>query len=113
MNQNLNNPRDPWTRLTAAARTASDDRTACAPYGFATRVVALALSHERTGVSLFERFALRAVGVAGLLALGSVAMNYGEMTGHPASGPVTAFASVDEVLLPTTDAVAIVLDIAD
>lgn len=111
MNQNFNNPRNPWERLTTAARTVGDDRDVTAPYGFATRVAALALSQERKVVSLFERFALRAVGVACLLALGSLALNYGALTNNPASAG--AVASVDEVLLPKADALAIVLDIAD
>ena len=72
---NLNDPKHPWTRLVAAARTVKDDRDAVAPYGFATRVSALAFASGRTS-SLVERFALRALGVACLLALLSVAVNY-------------------------------------
>src|SRR5262245_12210028 len=76
MNHNINDPRHPWSRLTAAARTVRDERDESAPYGFATRIAALALSNERRVASLFERFALRAVGVATLLALFSVVLNY-------------------------------------
>ncbi len=109
MNQNLNDPRHPWARLTSAARTTRDERDASAPYGFATRVAALALAQERKVVSLFERFALRAFGVACLLALASVAMNYQTLT--RATGP--SVANAEEVMLPTLDAVAVMLDIAD
>ena len=80
MNQNLNDPRHPWSRLTAAARQVRDDRDSSAPYGFATRIAALALAQERRVASLFERFALRAVGVASLLALFSVVLNYQELS---------------------------------
>ena len=113
MNQNLNDPRHPWMRLTASARTARDERDVTAPYGFATRIAALALAQERKVTSLFERFALRAVGIACLLALGSVALNYGALTGGAAGAPAGALANVDDVLLPNTDAVAVMLDIAD
>jgi hypothetical protein len=73
---NSSPPQDPWSRLVAAARRAPDDRDAAAPYGFATRVAALAMARERGAISLIERFALRALGVACLLALVSVATNY-------------------------------------
>jgi hypothetical protein len=70
------NPSDQkWTRLVAAARSAPDDRDLAAPYGFSTRVAALAFAQARSS-SLLERFSLRALGVAALLALGCVAANY-------------------------------------
>ena len=56
-----------WQRLVAAARRRIDDREVSAPYGFATRVAALALAAERPVASLFERFSLRAMSVAALL----------------------------------------------
>jgi hypothetical protein len=83
MNSNPSN--QSWNRLVAGARRASDERDASAPYGFATRVAALALSQESRMVSLVERFALRALGVACLLALVSVAANYSALT-TPALG---------------------------
>lgn len=67
-----------WLRLVAAARRApADHRETAAPYGFSTRVAALAMaaSVERPLSALFERLSLRAVGVAGLLAAVSVAAN--------------------------------------
>lgn len=119
MNQNLNDPRHPWSRLTAAAREAHDDREASVPYGFATRVVALAFAQEGRVASLFERFALRAVGVSALLALFSVALNYQSLSneayavpGNSAAGQLST--STDDVeLVAVDDAVAIVLDFAD
>jgi len=71
------NPSDQnWSRLTTAARTAPDPRDTAAPYGFATRVVALAMAQERVAGSLLEQFSLRALGLAGLLALVCVAANF-------------------------------------
>ena len=61
----MNPPDQKWERLAAAARRANDPRDTAAPYGFATRVAALAMSPARVRVSLLERFSLRAVGVAG------------------------------------------------
>ncbi len=102
---NSNDPKHPWSRLAAAARRAPDDRDTAAPFGFATRVAALAFAQERKVASLFERFALRAVGVSCLLALLSVAVNYSALTG-------TAGTTAEEEILPTDDAVNVVLDLS-
>jgi len=106
--------RDPWSRLTAAVREVRDERDATAPYGFATRVAALAMAQEPRISSLFERFALRALGVASLLALGSVALNYNAIS-VPAPSPQVAARTTQDFVLPapTDDAVALVLDFAD
>ena len=111
MNQNFNDPRHPWSRLTAAAREVRDERDASAPFGFATRIAALALAQERRVASLFERFALRAVGVASLLALFSVALNYQALS----TESVTAAGAAEEpeLIIAADDAVAVVLDFAD
>lgn len=82
---NLDDPRHPWPRLVRAARRAPDERGAAAPYGFATRVGALAFSSTRAA-SLLERYALRAVGVAGLLALASLAVNFSALMPSEATG---------------------------
>jgi hypothetical protein len=117
MNSRL--PPDPWSRLAAAARTASDDRDTAAPYGFTTRVAALAFAQDRRGGLLFERFAFRALGASALLALGSVALNYQALA--PAAAATPAVATVATVAtvafaddldtLPADDAVALVLDL--
>ncbi len=113
MNQNFNDPRHPWARLTAAAREVRDERDSSAPYGFATRVVALAFAQERRVSSLFERFAFRAVGVASLLALFSIVLNYPALTTSGTSSPMVT-PQVDLVeLVAVDDAVSIVLDFAD
>jgi hypothetical protein len=73
---NTDDHNQPWARLTAAARRGPLAGDTAAPYGFATRVAARAFSVERPMRSLFERFSLRAVGVASLLAVLSVVANY-------------------------------------
>lgn len=70
-----NAPFNPWRRLVSAAREVSADRAESAPYGFSTRVAAMAFAAGR-GRSLLDRFAFRAVGVACLLALASAVINY-------------------------------------
>lgn len=78
------NPQNPgWEKLVGVARGARDDRPESAPYGFATRVAALALAGEGlSGATLFERWSLRAVAVAGLLAVLTVAVNYSSFTSY-------------------------------
>ena len=66
-----------WQKLTAAARSARDERAAAAPYGFATRVAALAaVLPARAPWAPFERFALRGLLVAASLGFAAVAFNY-------------------------------------
>ena len=74
---NLDDPRHPWTRLTAGARSARDERETAAPFGFATRLSALAFG--RKPGALVERLALRALGLACLLAVLSAASNFSEV----------------------------------
>jgi hypothetical protein len=72
-----------WQRLVSAARRAEDDgggRDTAAPPGFATRVAALALEPKRPLAPFFERLSWRALGVACLLALLSLAANYSVLT---------------------------------
>ena len=87
-----------WPRLTAAARRAADDRDTAAPYGFATRVAALAMARERIAVSLLERFSLRALGLAGLLALVCVAANFSTVTSLFRDEAATADDPVAEIV---------------
>ncbi len=65
----------PWSRHTGAARRAAPG-AADAPAGFATRVAAQALAAEPPPASLLECWSLRALALAGLLAVGSLAGNY-------------------------------------
>ncbi len=111
-------PHNPWLRLTQAARQVQDDRDTAAPYGFSTRVAALAFAVERHRVSLVDRFALRALGVAGLAALLSVVVNYSELVAQAVPAPVATVASATLVVADYEpyahdDAVSIVLNLAD
>ena len=97
-------PQHPWARLSAGARRApADARGSAAPYGFSTRLAALALAAERPVASLFERFSLRAVGVASLLALVSVAASYSTITAKTAD---------EELALVGEDPVAVLLEVS-
>ena len=65
-----------WFRLVTVARRAVDDRDVSAPYGFATRVVTQAMAATRPAADLLiERFSWRALGIAALLVIVSVAAN--------------------------------------
>jgi len=71
-----------WARLLAAARRAPPPAAdEAAPFGFATRVAALAFSAPASSPSIFGRLALRAAAVAALLALAAVAANYTAIRG--------------------------------
>ncbi len=110
-------PHNPWLRLTEAARQAQDDRDTSAPYGFATRVAALAFAVERRSVSLVDRFALRALSVAGFAALFSVVVNYSELVAPnlpaPAATAVAGVSGAEYEPFAHDDAVSIVLNLAD
>ena len=95
------NPNDQkWPRLTSAARGAVDPRDTAAPYGFATRVAALAFSGQ-AAPSLLERFSLRALGLAGLAAALFLVSDYSTL--------VNAF---DSDTAGVDDPVAEVIDLA-
>jgi hypothetical protein len=109
MNPHL--PSNPWTRLVVAARQVPDERDSAAPYGFATRVSALALAPGRPSSALFERFALRAVGVAALLAIGSIAVNYSSITMETTTPTFTVPNETEAAAFaPADDPVAMLLD---
>ncbi len=66
-----------WQKLVTAARRVRDERDEAAPYGFSTRVAAMAMAAREASIgSIFERFSWRALGLASLLAITSVAANY-------------------------------------
>lgn len=73
----MNTPDSRWERLAAAARRVRDERDPAAPHGFATRVAARAFAAAEPPFSaLLVRFSWRALGIAALLALASVVINY-------------------------------------
>ena len=92
----------PWNKLVAAARNAPVDGDISAPYGFATRIAALAMADDRPRASLFARYSLRAVGFACLLAVVSVAANYSAIVSMFQSDPAAV----------TDDPVAEAVDLA-
>ncbi len=70
-----------WAQLVAAARQAPGAGPEAAPFGFSTRVAALAFTEERAPSSLFARFSWRAAAAACLLAVVAVAVNFSAITG--------------------------------
>ena len=67
-----------WEKLVAAARAAAPDDDVTMPFGFATRVAARAFAEPApvTLLGTFGRFSLRALWLAGILMLASMAANY-------------------------------------
>jgi hypothetical protein len=99
----MNPTPDPWKDLVDAARRApTDQRAIVMPYGFAARVVARAFERtERPWLGLFEHLSWRALGVAGGLALASVALNF-----------VPAVQAFEHDLIVEQDPVALVLELS-
>ncbi len=67
-----------WQRLVRAARQAPDKFEDSAPWGFSTRVVAESHTVRQGGgtANEFARFSWRALGVAALVMVTTVAANY-------------------------------------
>jgi hypothetical protein len=108
------NPPDPsrlpWQSLVAAARRAPAAPAAdeSAPYGFATRVAALALAAEPVLPALFSRrLWVRALGAFCLIAIAAVAFNLTAITTAVADEP----APVDVPAAVADDPVAEVVDL--
>jgi hypothetical protein len=70
-----------WQRLVEAARRAPPAGDEAAPFGFSTRVAALAFEQRPSPAFIFARTSLRAAAVAGLLAAAAVAVNYSAIRG--------------------------------
>lgn len=77
----MNFRKSSWSRLVTVAQLApADARDAAAPNGFSTRVAALAFAAGEPSISsLFARLSWRALGVAALVMLASVAANFKPM----------------------------------
>jgi hypothetical protein len=70
-----------WQRLVAAARQAPDASDVAAPFGFSTRVAALAMAAERPSIqAMLTRLSWRALGVALMLMIFSIAANYSSLS---------------------------------
>jgi hypothetical protein len=67
--------------LAAARRAPPREADEAAPFGFATRVAALAFGAPAPAPSIFGRLALRAAAVAALLAVAAVVANYTAIRG--------------------------------
>jgi len=65
-----------WRRLTSAARRVPDEGGDDAPFGFGVRLAALAMGADRPRLTTAERISLRAMVVAGILAISAVGSNY-------------------------------------
>ncbi|MCC6414530.1 MAG: hypothetical protein IT582_01275 [Opitutaceae bacterium] len=91
-----------WRKLTAAARQVPPPSDVIIPYGFSGRVAARALDVRGLGGTLVERFALRALGIAGLAAVLALATH----VAVPSVG-----AANDDTLFSVDDPAAIVLGV--
>jgi hypothetical protein len=77
----MNDPDKSWQKLVAAARKAPSAGDESAPFGFSTRVAALAYSAQVAPSSAFARLSLRAAAVAFVLAAIAVGVNYSAIVG--------------------------------
>jgi hypothetical protein len=90
-----------WRKLVLAARRAPATPDEPAPFGFSTRVAALAFAAQPASPSPFARVALRAAVVACLLAVAAVAANYSAIAG--AFGDEAAVAANDDPVAEVVD----------
>ncbi|HZP60290.1 MAG TPA: hypothetical protein VFB27_08185 [Opitutaceae bacterium] len=94
----MNTPDPRWERLIAAARQVRDERDTAAPYGFATRVAARAFAAVEPPFSaLLARLSWRALGVAALIALASIAVNYSAISSVSSGNAEDDSASIELV----------------
>ena len=90
-----------FQRLLAAARRAPPAGDEAAPFGFSTRVAALAFEQRRRPAPVFGLYSLRAAAVAGLLAVAAVAANFSAIRG--AFDDESAVASGDDPIAEVVD----------
>jgi hypothetical protein len=91
-----------WRKLVTAARGVPPAGDGSAPFGFSTRVAALAFAGGRPPASAFARLSLRAAAVACLLAIVAVAVNFSAITG--AFEDESAFAAGDDPIAEVVNA---------
>lgn len=97
----MNAPEKSWQKLVEAARRAPRAGDESAPFGFSTRVAALAFERAAPRASVYARVSLRAAAVAGLLAAAAVAANYSAIMG--AFEDDTAVAAADDPIAEVVD----------
>ncbi len=90
-----------WHRLTAAARLAPREGPVVAPFGFSTRVSAQAFAARPLLPSLYELFSWRALSMAALIAVLSVAANLSPVLNALRDDPVAVTDPVTEALALT------------
>ena len=94
----MKTPVPAWQRLVTAARHESNSVDDAAPFGFSTRVAAMAMAFERpTMRGMMNRLSWRALGVALVLMVGSIAANYSSLS-YSGDSDQDPFDPVDEVL---------------
>ena len=76
----MNDRKQTWDRLVAWARRVPDERDVQPPLGFASRVVALAFERGKRE-PLWETLSLRALGLASLVAIAAIAVNFSGSSG--------------------------------
>jgi hypothetical protein len=89
----MKNYEQKWRRLVEAARAAREEESGtAAPYGFATRVAALAMTAPAENPwALFERFAVRGLLAAGVFSLAAAAFGLTALTnGDREDDPVSS-----------------------
>jgi hypothetical protein len=86
-----------WKKLVEAARRAPVPPDEAAPFGFSTRVAALAFEQGRPASSPFARLSVRAAAVAFLLAAIAVGVNYPAIIGAFDDQPGATSAGDDPV----------------
>lgn len=70
-----------WQRLATAAHQGAASGDDAAPFGFSTRIAALAMAVERPSVrAMMNRLSWRALGVALMLMIFSIAANYSSLS---------------------------------
>ena len=92
----MSNSDHDWKKLVAAARRAPQAPEEPAPFGFSTRVAALAFEQKPDG-SLFGRMARRAAGISLLLAVAAVGVNYSAIKNAFSPEPAAAPGNDDPV----------------
>ncbi|MFT3780400.1 MAG: hypothetical protein QM790_00190 [Nibricoccus sp.] len=88
-----------WQRLVTAARQAPVTTNEAAPYGFATRVAALAMAAERpTLLSSINRFSWRALALSLMVMAVSIATNYSSISTNSDTEQDASLDPVEEYL---------------
>ena len=97
----MKNSNSAWQRLIVAARQAPLAGDDAAPYGFSTRVAALAMAAvERPSLrSSLNRFSWRALGFSLMLMIVSIVANYSSVTTVAENEQDSAYDPVEELLI--------------